>query len=84
MDLATGAKKLVITMTHIARNGAAKVVHRCDLPLTATNAVDVLITDLGVFQFDGDDMKLVRLMQGVTLEQLQDKTEASFSIHLKD
>jgi len=84
MDLASGARKLIVTMTHVARDGAAKVVRECNLPLTAINAVDVLITDLAVFHFVDGEMLLVRLMPNVKLETLNRKTEAEFSVHLKD
>lgn len=84
MDLASGAKKLIVAMTHLARNGTAKVVRECNLPLTAVNAVDVLITDLAVFHFVDGEMRLVRLMPNVNLETLRGKTEADFSVHLRD
>ena len=51
MDLASGAQKLIITMTHCKRDGGAKIVPRCTLPLTAAAAVDMLITELAVFRF---------------------------------
>ena len=65
MDLASGANKLIVTMTHCDRNGNSKVVPRCTLPLTARKAVDLLITDLAVFDFDTSGMRLVKLLPGV-------------------
>lgn len=78
MDLASGAKKLIITMTHTSRNGAAKIVPSCTLPLTAPNAVDVVITDLAVFSFVDGQLTLTELMPGATIEAVREKTTAVF------
>ncbi|GJG88073.1 succinyl-CoA--3-ketoacid-CoA transferase [Gemmatimonadetes bacterium T265] len=78
MDLATGAKRLVVMMTHAAPGGEPKVVPACTLPLTARGAVDVLITDLAVFTFDGGRLALVELMPGATLDEVRAKTSAAF------
>jgi 3-oxoacid CoA-transferase len=78
MDLASGAGRLIVTMTHCDRNGNSKVVQRCSLPLTARNAVDVLITDLAVFNFDDSGMRLVKLLPGVTEDEVRQKTEAKY------
>ena len=80
MDLASGAKKLIITMTHCNRDGISKVVPQCDLPLTATRAVNVLITDLAVFNFDKEGLRLVKLMPGVTEDEVRQKTTASYTV----
>jgi 3-oxoacid CoA-transferase len=82
MDLACGAKKLVITMTHVDRAGKPKVVSDCSLPLTAKNAVTTLITDLGVFDFHAGRMVLKKLMPNVSFEQLKACTPASFTVQL--
>lgn len=84
MDLASGADKLIITMTHCNKDGSPKVVPECDLPLTAPEAVDVLITDLAVFSFDEAGMKLKKLMPGVTLEQVAQHTTAHYIEALDD
>jgi 3-oxoacid CoA-transferase len=78
MDLASGAKKLIITMTHTNSDGSSKVVPTCTLPLTAMEAVDVLITDLAVFRFEAGVLALTELMPGVTLEEVRTKTTARF------
>jgi len=83
MDLASGADKLVVTMTHCSRDGTSKVVPRCDLPLTATGVVDILITDLAVFRFDKDGMTLTKLMPGATLDQVAQNTPAPYNIELE-
>jgi 3-oxoacid CoA-transferase len=78
MDLASGAKKLIITMTHTSRDGAPKIVPQATLPLTARNAVDVIITDLAVFKFSEGRLTLTELMPGATLEQVRASTSAHF------
>ncbi len=78
MDLACGAGKLIVTMTHCDRQGNPKVVPRCTLPLTARHAVNVLITDLAVFNFDETGMKLVQLLPGVSADELRQKTAANY------
>jgi 3-oxoacid CoA-transferase len=83
MDLASGAEKLIVTMTHCSKDGASKVVKECELPLTARGVVDVLITDLAVFRINADGLSLVKLMSGVTIEQVQESTQANFRVALE-
>lgn len=78
MDLASGAKRLIVTMTHTSTRGEAKIVPQCTLPLTAMGAVDMVITDLAVFQFINGRLILVELMPGATLAEVQQKTTAAF------
>ncbi|MCY4427925.1 MAG: 3-oxoacid CoA-transferase [Halieaceae bacterium] len=84
MDLASGAKKLIITMTHNDRDGRSKLVRQCDLPLTAPAAVDVVITELAVFRFEEGRVVLSKLLSGATLDEVQRRTEAVFEIALQD
>ncbi len=83
MDLATGAKRLIVTMTHMSRDGKPKLVPKCTLPLTATHAVDVLITNLAKFRFVEDEVRLVQLMPGATLEDVQKNTAAEYVVALE-
>ena len=78
MDLASGANRLIITMTHTDRKGRSKIVPECTLPLTAYGAVDMIITDLAVFEFIDGKLTLTQLMPGVTIEEVIKLTEASF------
>ncbi len=80
MDLASGAKRLIVTMTHASRDGRSKIVPSCTLPLTATGVVDVIITELAVFRFCGGRLTLTELMEGITLDEVRSKTEAAFEI----
>lgn len=83
MDLASGAKRLIITMTHTSRKGVSKVVPECTLPYTAMGAVDMIITDLAVFKYIKGQLNLTELMPGASLEEVRNKTEAKFfeSLH---
>jgi len=80
MDLASGAQRLIVTMTHAGRDGSPKIVPSCTLPLTATQAVDVVITDLAVFRFIEGQLTLTELMPNATLDEVQAKTSAAFAI----
>src|ERR1700749_4225440 len=62
MDLASGAKKLIITMTHTNHDGSPKIVPECSLPVTALKAVHMIITDLAVFTFEKNSLTLIELM----------------------
>jgi 3-oxoacid CoA-transferase len=78
MDLAKGAKRLIITMTHTNPDGSAKIVPSCVLPLTAKNVVKLVITDLAVFAFPEGQLTLIELMPNATIEDVRAKTSASF------
>lgn len=84
MDLLSGAKKVICTMTHVTRDGAPKLVRECDFPITSTRQVDMIITDLAVFEFEDGKMYLTELMPGVTLEEVEEKTEARYEVRLED
>lgn len=80
MDLVAGVKRVVIVMEHSEKSGAPKLVKACNLPLTGQGVVDLVITDLGVFEVDRgrSPLRLVELADGVTLDEVRAKTEASF------
>jgi 3-oxoacid CoA-transferase len=79
MDLASGARRLIVTMTHTDDDGAPKIVPICTLPLTAVGAVDTVITDLAVFKFFDGKLTLIELMPGATLDEVRAGTAASFA-----
>jgi 3-oxoacid CoA-transferase len=78
MDLAMGAKRLIITMQHTNPDGSAKIVPQCTLPLTASGVVSLIITDLAVFAFEDGQLLLRELMPGATLDEVRAKTTAHF------
>jgi len=84
MDLVAGVKRVVVVMEHSAKN-EPKLLHRCTLPLTGAQVVDLVITDLGVFSIDRKQggMTLTELAPGVTLDDIRSKTEASYTVAAK-
>ncbi|NRG45565.1 CoA transferase subunit B [Bacillus sp. CRN 9] len=80
MDLVQGAKKIVVIMDHVNKHGESKVKKNCTLPLTGEAVVHILITDMAVFEFTEQGMKLIELQDGVTLEELRNATEATFIV----
>ncbi|GAA3351560.1 3-oxoacid CoA-transferase subunit B [Lysinibacillus fusiformis] len=82
MDLVVGAKRVIVVMEHVNKNGESKIKKQCELPLTGKGVVHRLITDLAVFDFTKDGMQLIELAEGVTLEEVKAKTAASFHIAL--
>jgi 3-oxoacid CoA-transferase subunit B len=81
MDLVAGVKRVVVVMDHTSKEGDPKFKSRCELPLTGTNVVDMLITDLAVFSRPSrrDPFKLIELAPGVTAEEVHRKTPAKYS-----
>lgn len=84
MDLATGAKRLIITMQHTDRNGVSKIVPEITLPLTARSAVSVVITEMAVFVYPGGKLTLIELMPGATLDDVRNATAARFEERLEN
>ncbi|HHQ6549188.1 TPA: CoA transferase subunit B [Serratia fonticola] len=80
MDLVTGARRVIIAMEHCAKDGSAKILQHCSLPLTAKNKVSMVVTELAVFSFEQGKLVLKEHAPGVTLETIQAKTEAEFSV----
>ncbi len=80
MDLVAGVKKVVITMDHNAKSGAPKLLKKCSLPLTGVGVVDMVVTDLGVFRIDEQGMTLLELAPDVTVDEVKERTEASFRV----
>jgi 3-oxoacid CoA-transferase B subunit len=80
MDLVAGVKKIIVVMEHTSKNGDPKFIPACTLPLTGRNVVDMIVTDLCVFQRPDHDspFKLIELAPGVTAEEVAAKTTAHF------
>jgi 3-oxoacid CoA-transferase subunit B/3-oxoadipate CoA-transferase beta subunit len=80
MDLVAGVKRVVVVMEHTEKSGAPKLVKACSLPLTGAGVVDLVVTDLGVFDVNRgkSPLRLLELADGVTLDEVKAKTEAAF------
>jgi 3-oxoacid CoA-transferase subunit B len=89
MDLVAGVKKVVVVMEHTAKD-EPKLLHRCTLPLTGAGVVDMVITDLGVFEIakhrpgahrhESPGMSLIELAPSVSLDEIRAKTQAAFRV----
>ena len=84
MDLVAGVKRVIVVMEHNSKSGAPKLLKKCALPLTGMACVDMIITDLAVFDVDhgGGGLTLRELAPGVTVEEIQARTEADFKVGL--
>jgi 3-oxoacid CoA-transferase subunit B len=80
MDLVHGAKKVIVLMEHVAKDGSHKIVNQCSLPYTGRSVVQRIITDLCVLDITPQGLKLVELAPDVTADQVRDKTEPPISI----
>jgi 3-oxoacid CoA-transferase B subunit len=82
MDLVAGVKKIVVLMEHNAKDGSAKLVKKCSLPLTGVNVVDMIITEIGVFTVEDKKLKLIEKHPDISVEEIRKKTEAAFTTTL--
>ena len=82
MDLVAGVKRVVVVMEHTEKSGAPKLVKACTLPLTGQSVVDLVITELGVFDVSRgkSPLTLTELAPGVTVDEVRAKTEAAFAV----
>ncbi|MCK9541500.1 MAG: CoA transferase subunit B [Novosphingobium sp.] len=80
MDLVAGVKKIIVVMEHTSKNGDPKFIPACTLPLTGRNVIDMIVTDLAVFQRPdhASPFRLVELAPGVTAEEVREKTTAHY------
>jgi 3-oxoacid CoA-transferase B subunit len=76
MDLAAGAKKVIVIMLHTTKEGAPRVVKSCTYPLTARQCVSLIVTDLAVIEVTGEGLVLKELAPGWTFPEVQKLTEA--------
>lgn len=80
MDLVAGTDNIIVAMMHTNREGESKLLKRCSLPLTGKNCIKRVITDLGFFTIEEDTFILQELAPGVTVEEVQAKTEGNLKI----
>jgi 3-oxoacid CoA-transferase B subunit len=80
MDLVSGVKRIVVLMEHVSKDGSPKFRRACGLPLTGRNVVDVVITDLAVFERPtrSSPFRLLERAPGVSLEEVRARTEAYY------
>ena len=80
MDLVAGAKRVIVTMTHTSKSGAPKILKKCRLPLTGRKCVDMIVTEMGVFQVGDQGLTLLERASDVTVETIRECTEADFTV----
>jgi 3-oxoacid CoA-transferase subunit B len=80
MDLVAGVKRVVVVMEHANKAGESKVLKECRLPLTGKGVVDLIVTDLCVFEVNAEGLTLIELALDVSLEEISAKTEAPYRV----
>ena len=83
MDLVSGVKRVIVTMEHVSKDGASKLLDKCTLPLTGRRVVDMVISELGVFGVDktgAGGVTLLELANGVTVDEVKAKTKAKLTV----
>jgi 3-oxoacid CoA-transferase len=84
MDLVSSGNRVVVTMEHCSKDGKSKILKNCSLPLTGKKCVDLIITEMAVFEITPEKgMVLLEHAEGVTVDQIKAKTEATFSVSPK-
>jgi len=78
MDLVAGVKRVVVVMEHTNKHGDPKILRECTLPLTGKGCVNMIISDLAVFEFTEAGLVLLELAPGVSEQEVREKTEATF------
>lgn len=80
MDLVTGAKQVIIAMRHTNNKGESKILKKCKLPITGFGEVDIIVTEYAIFNFENNKLVLKSIAPEVTVEEVENITEASFVV----
>lgn len=79
MDLVHGAKKVIVIMDHVAKDGSAKIKKQCDLPLTGKGVVNKIITERAVIEVTENGLVLIEVFEGFTVQDIIDSTDAALN-----
>lgn len=80
IELAQKAQKVIVVMSHLDKYGQSKIVEKCRLPLTAKRCVDLIITNMAVIEVANEQLRLIEVMDGYTVEEVIDATEAKIIV----
>jgi acetate CoA/acetoacetate CoA-transferase beta subunit len=80
MDLVAGARRVIVATEHCDKNGAPKILEKCTFPVTGSNVADTIITELCCFSITDDGLLLKEIAEGVTVDEIRQKTGASFKV----
>ena len=83
MDLVAGVPRVVVLMEHTAKGDQKKILKACSLPLTGKGVVNLIVTELGVFEVARPGLTLVDIAPGVTVDEIRSKTEPDFKVAVK-
>ncbi len=80
MDLAVGAKKVIVAITHLTKDGTPKIIQECTYPLTAKNIVNMIVTEYAVFEVNNGNLYLIEKIAEISLDELKEITPASYEV----